>query len=69
MSDPASKRRQAILDAAADAARDFLVYDRKEDEDLPIDSVEEAIADGDITLDEIVAAFREDLKVWGQLDD
>lgn len=51
-------RRRHILDKASDLAADFMYYDRKEDEDLPRGAIEEAIAAGEITVDEIVAEFR-----------
>lgn len=51
-------RRQRILDRADDLAGNFLYYDRKDDEDLPPKSVEEAVAAGEVTVDEVVDAFR-----------
>lgn len=56
---PAEKtRREHILDVVSDLVADFMCYDRKEDEDLPRGAIEEAISAGEITVDEIVAAFR-----------
>lgn len=55
-------RRQKILDRADDLAGNFLYYDRKEDEELPPKSVEEAVKAGEVTVDEIVGAFREALE-------
>ena len=54
-------RKQMILDAAGDAARDFAVYRRKEDENLSIDDINEALERREIRLDEIVKAFRDNL--------
>jgi hypothetical protein len=51
-------RRQTILDVVGDAATDLLYYDRKESESLPVGAIEEAIAAGEITVDEIIAAFK-----------
>jgi hypothetical protein len=51
-------RRQIILDAVTDLVADFLYYDRKEDEDLPVGEIELAIEEGDITAVEIVEHFR-----------
>lgn len=51
-------RRQAILDTVADLASSFMYYDRKEDEALPRGAIEEAIQEGEITVDEIVEDFR-----------
>jgi hypothetical protein len=39
-----------------------MVYDRKEDDDLPIGSIEKAIAAGVITTTEIVEKFRSELE-------
>lgn len=50
-------RRKNILDAASDAGVDFIYYDRKEDEDLPPEQIEQAIEHGEITVTEIIAAF------------
>ena len=52
-------RRESILNAISAAVSDFLYYDRKEDEDLPRGAIEEAVAAGEITIDEIVAKFKE----------
>lgn len=51
-------RRSRILDTTSDLAGAFLYYDRKEDDDLPRDAIEEAVVEGEITVDEIVAEFR-----------
>ena len=50
-------RRQRIQAAVSDMVGDFLYYDRKEDEDLPRGSIEEAVAAGEITKQEIIDAF------------
>lgn len=55
-------RRDLILNAAADLIADFLYYDRKEDEDLGMDEIEEAITDGEVSVDEILEVFREALE-------
>lgn len=44
-----------------DLVSDFLYYDRKEDEELPVGAIEELIENGDISVDEIVGIFREEL--------
>lgn len=53
--------RDKILDAVQDLAGDFMYYDRKNDEELSADDIETALENGDITIDEIVEAFREAL--------
>jgi hypothetical protein len=40
---------------------DFLFYDRKEDEDLPLGAIEKAIEDGNFTSEDIVNLFRKHL--------
>lgn len=58
MTDPDDARRIQILMAAADQALDLVFYDRKEDEDLPRGSIEDAVESGVVGTGEIVAAFR-----------
>jgi uncharacterized protein YtpQ (UPF0354 family) len=52
--------KDKILDKVEDLVSDFL-YDRKEDEDLPELAIEEAVKDGTITIEEIVAHFKKHL--------
>jgi hypothetical protein len=54
--------KQLILGTVEDMVADFLYYDRKEDEDLPRGAIEEAVAGGQITIDEIVSQFRQSLE-------
>jgi len=56
------KLRKSILDTATDLASSFAFYDRKEDEALSGDDLEDAVRRGVVTLDEIVAAFRGELE-------
>jgi hypothetical protein len=37
---------------------DFMYYDRKECEDLPIGVIEKALKDGEVTVDDMVGMFR-----------
>lgn len=62
-----NKRRQHIMDTVSDLVANFMYYDRKEDSDLPLGAIEEAVAGGQITLDEIVAHFRSVLQSDGGL--
>lgn len=55
-------RREHILAAANDLMGGFLYYDRKEDEDLPRGEIEEAIKEGEVSIDELVALFRKALE-------
>lgn len=50
--------RQQILDTIHDMVQDFLYYDRKKDEQLPVGAIDQAIANGEISVDEIVEAFK-----------
>lgn len=46
----------------SDLVSNFLYYDRKEDEDLPKGAIDKAVKRGEITVDEMVQAFREELE-------
>jgi hypothetical protein len=54
--------KQTILDTISDLCSDFLYYDRKEDEDLSMEQLNEAVKSGEITVDEMVAEFRKNLE-------
>jgi hypothetical protein len=58
-------RRSLILDTVTDLVSNFLFYDRKDDEDLPRGSIEEAIEKGEISAAEIVERFRKCLSDGG----
>lgn len=45
----------------SDLAVDFLLYDRKEDEELPVGAIEKAVAGGLITRERIIELFAEAL--------
>jgi hypothetical protein len=53
--------KERILGAIEDSIAKLLYYDRKEDEDLPRGTIEKAIEDGVVTVDEIVELFRKEL--------
>lgn len=53
--------KQIILDTINDLCSDFLYYDRKES-DLTFDQLNEAVKNGEITIDEMVAEFRKHLE-------
>jgi len=55
-------RRQIIFNEITDRVSDILYYQRKEDEELPVGAIEEAIAQGEITVDEIVNHFKAELE-------
>lgn len=54
--------KEKILDTLEDVVMNFLYYDRKSDEDLPMGVIEETIKNGLITVDEIVAKFKAELE-------
>lgn len=54
--------KQEILDTISDLVKDFLYYDRKEDEDLSVEDLEKAFNEGEITTDECVEHFGKLLK-------
>lgn len=53
--------KEIILSTISDLCSDFLYYDRKGDEDLSIEKLNEAVGNGVITIDEMVAEFRKNL--------
>ena len=55
-------RKQHILGTVEDMVRDFLYYGRKEDEDLPRGAIEEAVKAGEVSVDEMVAEFKQELE-------
>jgi hypothetical protein len=56
-----NETKTVILVYVEDLVVDFLYYDRKEDEDLPMGAIEQALASGEITKQEIVDRFDKKL--------
>lgn len=54
--------RNEILDTVNDLVADFLYYDRKGDEELPVGAVELAISAGEVTVSDLVERFRVELE-------
>lgn len=54
--------KETILLKIGDLCTDFLFYDRKEDEDLTIEQLNESVKSGEITIEEMVAEFRKNLE-------
>lgn len=54
--------KQIILNTISDLCSNFLYYDRKEDEELSMGQLNEAVKSGEITVDEMVNAFRKHLE-------
>lgn len=51
-------RRELIVATASDAGITFIRYDRKDDDELLWGEIEKAIEAGEITVEEILAAFK-----------
>jgi len=54
--------KQLILDTISDLCASFLYYDRKEDEELSAKDIYESVKSGEVTIDEMVDAFRKHLE-------
>lgn len=54
--------KQLILNKIENLIGQLLWYGRKEDEDLPRGRIEQAIKGGEITVEEIVSCFEENLR-------
>lgn len=55
--------KQIILGTIVDLVTDFIYFDRKEDEDLDIYALKDAISRGVITKEEIVKQFKESIDI------
>lgn len=55
-------RREHIEASLDDMITDLFYYDRKEDEDLPVSAIEEAVKAGEITEAEIIERVAERLR-------
>ncbi len=55
-------RREIVKDTISDLVGNFLYYDRGEDEELPRGEIEEAVEKKEITIQEIVEQFDEELR-------
>lgn len=60
---PEKTRRELIELTVEDLVSNFLYYNRKEDEELPVGSIEEAIKSGEISVKEIVEIFKNKLEL------
>lgn len=49
--------KELILDKVDDLVYDFVHYDRKEDNELPVGAIEKAIANGEIEVGDIISRF------------
>jgi len=55
----ARSRRDIILATVGDLVSSLLYYDRKEDDELRVGEIEEAVRLGEITCDEIITVLRD----------
>lgn len=53
--------KQDILDIVTDLVSDFLFYDRKEDEECALGAIEKCVADGVLTIEDLVEQFEAQL--------
>lgn len=53
--------KEIIMRTIDDMILDFLVYDRKDDEYLPRDVIEDMVKNGDLDIDEMVDRFKDSL--------
>lgn len=53
--------KDLILTTVKDLVKDFLYYERKEDQELPVGSIELAIKYGEVTINEISECFKSEL--------
>ena len=56
------ERAKLIHNTTKDLAVKFLYYNRKEDEELPVGAIEEAIKSGETSVAEIVSVFEKALR-------
>lgn len=56
------KRKKLILELVEDLVSDFTYYDRKNCEHLTEKQLDEAILNGEVTIDEIVSEFKKHLE-------
>lgn len=50
-------KKQLILDTLSDTISNFLYYDRKEDDELPVWDIDSAILEGIITQQDLINHF------------
>jgi hypothetical protein len=54
--------KEKIINTVKDLCSDFLYYDRKEDDELSEDDLIQAVEDGTVTIEEMVAEFENELR-------
>lgn len=58
MEDKDKITKEYILDSIDDLCMNFFVYDRKNDEEMKFEDIQNAINSGEITIDDMVERFR-----------
>jgi len=53
--------KELILNHIEDLVSDFVYYDRKEDEDLSMEQLKNAVKSGEVTVAEMVEKFKDGL--------
>lgn len=53
---------EILSNTIIDMVSNFLYYNRKEDEDLPVGMIEQLIRSGETSVEEIVELFRSELE-------
>ena len=56
------ERAKLIHNTTKDLAVKFLYYNRKEDEELPVGAIDDAIKSGETSVAEIVSVFEKSLR-------
>lgn len=54
-------RRELIKESIEDLVWNLLDYGRREDDELPRGAIEEAVREGEITIDEMIQIFADQL--------
>jgi hypothetical protein len=54
--------RKDILEVVDEAVEDFVLFDRREDDVIGVNAIEDAIYDGKISIDDIVERFADRLR-------
>ena len=54
--------KEKIINTINDLCSNFLYYDRKEDDELSEDDLIQAVEDGTVTIEEMVAEFENQLR-------
>ena len=59
-----NKKKKIILDTSKDLVKNFLYYDRKDDEELKRGDIQKAVKEGVLSKGDIIGAFVDELESW-----